>query len=319
MARAVNCLVCITLGLGGPIAAAQPPASQFVGCITRIPNDGLELGSPSGNSYRLRGDSSLLARHINQLVTVHGRLNPGPEGAGMRVLDVEAIDRIGDSCASPLPEGKPQTAVGKVGEGEVAVPVTTSASVGETTPGFQTETIEDEGPPISGRSSPPGNARAERPYGPGNPAQAAQSAAAAELYADAATRSEIQPGNTLGAQETALSNPGTETQPTTAHPIPVELRGDERQEFVPARVTIRAGQTVLWKNASSEVREIVANPATAKQPSQAALPPNTKPFDSGLLQPGATFSYTFTTPGIYRYFCSVNCAGNPIGEVIVQR
>ena len=171
---------------------------------------------------------------------------------------------------------------------------------------------------MSGRSAPhPGNSPAERPYGPGNPAQAAQSAAAAELYADAATRSEIQPGNTLGA-ETPLSNPGTETQ-NPDHRIVVELRGDGRPEFVPARVTIKTGQTVTWKNASTEVMEVAANPATARPGTQSALPPNTKPFDSGLLQPGEAFSYTFTTPGVYRYFCSANCSGSPAGEVIVQR
>lgn len=316
MVRAVTFLVYVALGLAASIAATAP-SDPFVGCITEIPNDGLQLGSPSGNSYRLRGDSTLLFRHLNQLVKLQGRLNAVPHGTGLPVLDVEAIAMISDSCASPLPEGTPQSAVGKVGEGEVAVPLTTSASAGETTPGFQTETIEDEGPPKSGRSSLEGNATAERPYGPENPAQAAQSAAAAELYADAATRSEIQPGNTLGA-ETPLSNPGVETQ-RAEHAILVELRGDERQEFAPARVTIKAGQTVTWKNLSSQVREVVANPANAKQPSQAALPPNTKPFDSGLLQPGATFSYTFTTPGVYRYFCYVNCSSSPVGEVMVQR
>lgn len=316
MVRVLNFLVCITLGLAGSLAVAEPP-SQFVGCITQIPKGGLELGSPSGNSYRLRGDSQLLLRHINQLAKVHGRLNRASEGEALPVLDVEAIDRISDSCASPLPTGKPQTAVGKVGEGEVAVPLTTTASVDETTPGFQTETIEDEGPPNSGRSSPPGNSPAERPYGPGNPAQAAQSTAAAELYADAATRSEIQPGNTLGAA-TALASPGRETQ-SPEHAILVQLRGDGQQEFVPARVTIKAGETVTWKNASSDAREVAANPAAAKPGTQSALPPNTKPFDSGLLQPGETFSYTFNTPGVYRYFCSANCSASPAGEVIVQR
>lgn len=316
MVRALCFLVCMTFGLIASPVSAESPTNPFVGCITQLPQGGLELSSPSGNPYRLRGDSSLLLRHINQLVKVHGRLNPAANSVGLPVLDVEAIDRISDSCASPLPEGKPQTAVGKVGEGQVAVPLTTSASADETTPGFQTETIEEE-PPVSGRSSPQqGNSPAERPYGPGNAAQAAQSVAAAELYAEAATRCEIQPGNTLGA-ETELSNPGIETQ-AMSHAILVELRGNERQDFVPARVSIKAGQTVTWRNASTEIREVVANPANARHTAQAALPPNTKPFDSGLLQPGETFSYTFTTPGVYRYFCSVNCSGSPVGEVIVQ-
>lgn len=318
MLRAGTLLLCTAFGLAGSTAAAEPPASQFVGCITQIPQGGLQLGSPSGKSYRLRGDSALLARHINQSVEVRGRLNPAPNGAGLPVLDVVAIDRISDSCAAPLPATKPEAAVGKAGEGQVAVPLTTSASAGETTPGFQTETIEEEEPPVSGRSSPQqGSSPAERPYGPGNPAQAAQSTAAAELYAEAATRSEIQPGNTLGA-ETALSNPGRETQ-SPKHAILVELRGDGRQEFVPARVTIKAGGTVTWKNASSDAREVAANPAAAKPGTQSALPPNAKPFDSGLLQPGETFSYTFNTTGVYRYFCSANCSASASGEVIVQR
>lgn len=38
--------------------------------------------------------------------------------------------------------------------------------------------------------------------------------------------------------------------------ILVEQKGDERQQFAPA-VTIKAGQTITWKNASSEIQRQV--------------------------------------------------------------
>ena len=58
--------------------------------------------------------------------------------------------------------------------------------------------------------------------------------------------------------------------------------------YAPRSVTIRAGETVAWKNTGDEAHTIT---------SQDQL------FDSRLLDPGKSFSYTFDTPGVYRYFC----------------
>ena len=46
-----------------------------------------------------------------------------------------------------------------------------------------------------------------------------------------------------------------------------------------------------------------------------ALAP-TQAFFSGLLQPGQRWQYTFTTPGIYPYFCSIHPGMD--GVIIVE-
>jgi plastocyanin len=59
--------------------------------------------------------------------------------------------------------------------------------------------------------------------------------------------------------------------------------------FVPKDITIAAGTTVIWRNDDS-----VPHTATADD----------KLFDSGDMSQGAQFSYTFTRPGVYPYYCT---------------
>lgn len=72
--------------------------------------------------------------------------------------------------------------------------------------------------------------------------------------------------------------------------------------YNPATLTIPAGSTVTWTN-----DDTVPHTATAQD--RAAL-------QSGTLEPGASFSQTFATPGTYDYFCEFHA--NMKGEVIVQ-
>jgi hypothetical protein len=178
----------------------QNRQSQFVGCISEIPNGGLQFeASPSGTVYLLSGNTAQLTQHVQEFVRLSA--SPGPsknQNNAPLTLSVESIEVIGQSCTSGLPGETPVAVGGKAGEGQVAVPLTTSASTGEATPGFQTETITGQEPPNNGRSTAVSTSHSTSPYAPSNTAQAAQSAAAANRYAEAATRSEIQPGNTLG-------------------------------------------------------------------------------------------------------------------------
>jgi plastocyanin len=61
--------------------------------------------------------------------------------------------------------------------------------------------------------------------------------------------------------------------------------------YQPSEVTVLAGQTVLWRNSGLGPHTVTA--ATGQ-------------FNSGTLQGGATFSYTFSTPGVYAYECLVH-------------
>jgi amicyanin len=69
----------------------------------------------------------------------------------------------------------------------------------------------------------------------------------------------------------------------------VEAAGIRGMAFTPARIEIEAGTTVTWKN-----NDQLAHSVTAADRS----------FDSGLIQPGATWSYTFTKPGTYDFSCT---------------
>jgi plastocyanin len=65
----------------------------------------------------------------------------------------------------------------------------------------------------------------------------------------------------------------------------------DQHTFIPQRVTVKAGTTVAWIN-DDDVPHTVAS--------------STKLFKSKALDTSDKFSFTFTTPGAYQYFCSVH-------------
>jgi plastocyanin len=77
--------------------------------------------------------------------------------------------------------------------------------------------------------------------------------------------------------------------------------------FDPAVVNIAVGDTVTWTNSDT-----VSHTTTSGQPSD-----NTTGtvWDSSLVKPGGTYSFTFQTAGDYKYFCMVHPWMT--GEVIV--
>lgn len=89
-------------------------------------------------------------------------------------------------------------------------------------------------------------------------------------------------------------------------------------KFEPAQVTIKVGETVEWQNTSLLVHTVTANPKLAANKEHVALPKRAEPFNSGNLDPKATFQHTFTVPGTYRYFCIPHEATGMVGEVIVK-
>ncbi|MBD3243940.1 MAG: halocyanin [Chitinivibrionales bacterium] len=92
----------------------------------------------------------------------------------------------------------------------------------------------------------------------------------------------------------------------------------EELDFVPSRITIDAGRTVLWKNTSPLVHTVTAVPELANNPAHVALPPGAEPFNSGNLKPGDRFAHTFTVPGEYRYFCIPHENAGMVGTVTVR-
>lgn len=71
--------------------------------------------------------------------------------------------------------------------------------------------------------------------------------------------------------------------------------------FVPANITVKAGTTVRWTN-----RDDIPHTVTADD----------KSFKSKVLDTDEQFTYTFTKPGTYPYFCSIH--PKMTGSVVVQ-
>jgi plastocyanin len=81
---------------------------------------------------------------------------------------------------------------------------------------------------------------------------------------------------------------------------------------------VNAGEKVVWRNSSQAIHNVVDDAGKALTVTDVKLPSGVNPFDSGLLQPGQTFSRVFTVPGVYRYVCTLHEANGMKGVVIVR-
>jgi plastocyanin len=75
----------------------------------------------------------------------------------------------------------------------------------------------------------------------------------------------------------------------------------EHATFGPATVTIRVGTTVTWVNNDGDLHTVTSSQGL---------------FASPGLDPGDTFAYRFTAPGMYPYFCAVH--PHMKGTILVQ-
>jgi plastocyanin len=88
----------------------------------------------------------------------------------------------------------------------------------------------------------------------------------------------------------------TTTQQTTQQQgvvyvdMPPGVGSSLKLDFQPANITVVIGvnATVIWRNLDTVIHTVTAVD---------------KSFDSGDMKEGATFSYTFTKPGVYDYYC----------------
>jgi amicyanin len=71
--------------------------------------------------------------------------------------------------------------------------------------------------------------------------------------------------------------------------------------FAPQRVTVKAGATVTWIN-GDDIPHAIAS--------------SSKLFKSKALDSEDKFSFTFTTPGTYEYFCSLH--PHMTGAIVVE-
>lgn len=88
--------------------------------------------------------------------------------------------------------------------------------------------------------------------------------------------------------------------------------------FAPDTVHVEVGATVRWTNSSVLVHTVTADPEKATLDESVHLPEGATPFDSGNMDPKATFEHTFEAAGTYRYFCIPHEATKMYGTVIVE-
>lgn len=88
--------------------------------------------------------------------------------------------------------------------------------------------------------------------------------------------------------------------------------------FSPREVTVRAGESVVWKNSSKEIHTVSADPARTLKKESVSLPSGASPFHSGEIQPGKTWRTTFPVPGTYKYVCTHHENHGMTGTVIVK-
>ena len=84
------------------------------------------------------------------------------------------------------------------------------------------------------------------------------------------------------------------------HLVETEVKIDNFA-FAPHRVVVKAGTTVTWVN-DDDIPHTIAS--------------STKLFKSNALDTKDKFSFTFTTPGAYEYFCSLH--PHMTGTIVVE-
>jgi plastocyanin len=81
------------------------------------------------------------------------------------------------------------------------------------------------------------------------------------------------------------SGSSTQNQKVTTNVVTIK-----NLAFAPQNLELKAGDEVRWVNGDAAPHEVIL--------------PNI--FDSGLIQPGTSFTYSFDKPGHYEYSCSIH-------------
>ena len=94
---------------------------------------------------------------------------------------------------------------------------------------------------------------------------------------------------------------------------------DNQPFYAPAKVAIKVGDTVQWVNGGETVHSVSTSAANAQNPNDTSMPKGATAFDSGFIPPGGDYSYNFTVPGTYRYFCLPHEKAGMVGVIVVKK
>jgi plastocyanin len=82
--------------------------------------------------------------------------------------------------------------------------------------------------------------------------------------------------------------------------------------FMPDKLTIKAGQTVTWRNDEPITHTVTSGSVSGVDPTT-GLRSGQRPdglFNARLPTKGSTFTFTFVKPGTYPYYCDIHQAMN---------
>lgn len=120
------------------------------------------------------------------------------------------------------------------------------------------------------------------------------------------------PGATPGA--TPAATPAA-TPGATSHVVEM----NDQLRFDPERLTLRVGNTVVWRTVGAVPHTSTADPEKAMDPEEhVQLPEGAERWDSGLVNRNEEFERTFEVPGEYTYFCIPHEAAGMIGYLTVE-
>jgi plastocyanin len=90
--------------------------------------------------------------------------------------------------------------------------------------------------------------------------------------------------------------------------------------FDPIGLWLPAGARVTWSNGADQANTHTAtayHPANGKH--SLRIPEAARPWDSGYLLPGKSFTVTLTAEGVYDYFCQPHEMAGMVGRIVVGR
>ena len=110
----------------------------------------------------------------------------------------------------------------------------------------------------------------------------------------------------MSAGCTSSPGPAT-TTPAATTPAPSAGAGTitiKNFAFTPATLTVKSGTTVTWTNQDGPTHQIASDSGSSVS------------FSSNPLATGASYQFTFTTPGTYPYHCAIH--PSMTGTIVVQ-
>src|SRR5687767_10295356 len=124
----------------------------------------------------------------------------------------------------------------------------------------------------------------------------------------------------VGALAIMLTAAGCARRQTVAVPAPPPgvvhvVQMTSTYSYEPKEIRVSVGDTVEWRNTSPFPHTVTA--ARNASPLLVRLPTTAQEFDSGRLQPGATYRQRLTVPGVYQYISQTAVGTDMVGTVIV--